>query len=275
MPDIRRINVVLSGVYGYVIGKSEVYAFTPAQDMHIYKVGWKTGVCKDIRRGDYVLTGVKGESDLPELDITRVPIIDASKVPVGKCDPFSKRYMRLHLPFPEAVYDLEPYEVGEIFAGTAGASLNQLKQFPSLYAFQYDRDPSAGLGLIPKGITGEPIWMSDVPPNDPPASHTANIFILATMRTGMEGADGKMHLFDEKERDAHTRRALASMVDLFCELDLRIEIPDRFSPTKITGYACPEGLTPEQVEDPNLCLGVRWGKVNCHYSNIMIINHSV
>ena len=171
------------------------------------------------------------------------------------------------------MYDLEPYEVGEIFAGTAGASLNQLKQFPSLYAFQYDRDPSAGLGLIPKGTAGEPIWLSDVPPNDPPASHTANIFILATMLTGMDGTDGKTRLFDEKERDAHTRRALASMVDLFCRLDLRIEIPDRFSPTK-KAYDCPEGLTPEQVEDPSPCV-LHWGKVNCHFSNVVIINHSI
>src|ERR1700686_2659817 len=98
--DIRRINVVLSGVYGYVIGKTEVLAFTPAQDMHIYKVGWKTKICKDIKRGDYSLTGVKAENNFPQLDNTRVPIIDASKVPVGKCDPFSKRYMKLHLPFP-------------------------------------------------------------------------------------------------------------------------------------------------------------------------------
>jgi hypothetical protein len=180
--------------------------------------------------------------------------------------------MTLHLPLPAEIYPLEPYVVGEIFGGGAAEAINALEQFPSLYAFVYERDLGTKLGFIPRGGYGTPVDCSGVPANDPPADHTANIFVLATMLTGPMEADGKVRrLFHAKEGDAHTRRAFASLVDLFCELDLRIQIPDGFSPTK-EKYDCPEGLKPLQVEDPTPCV-IHWGKVNCHFSNVMIINH--
>jgi hypothetical protein len=274
MSDIRRINVVMSGVYAYVVGKNEVVAFTPAQKMHIYQVGWKLANCNNIDRGDYDLVGVKGEKGLPYLDNTKTPIVDANKVRVGESDPFTKSYMTIHLPFPEEIYPLEPYVVGEISEGSAADAINALEQFPSLYAFVYERDPDRKLGFVPRSEYGKPVDCSGVPSNDPPADHTANIFVLATMLTGPMESDGKIRrLFGTKEREAHTRRAFASMVDLFCELDLRIAIPDGFSPTK-TDYRCPEGLEPAQVEAPAPCV-THWGKVNCHYSNVVIINYSL
>jgi len=55
---------------------------------------------------------------------------------------------------------------------------------------------------------------------------------------------------------------------LSTKMELTIEIPDGFAPTKVD-YELPNGLTKEQVENPPQM--TRFGKVNCQHSNVVVL----
>src|ERR1700674_1384108 len=125
------VNVILHGVYGYILRKDFVEAYTPAVYGHIYKAGgsdYKSA--QQLRRVNYNLRGGAGDPNARfKPDPRSYPLLPLpDSVPV---DPFGKRYCMFRLPYPKQIpgysnqlYALDAYEIGDVFAGRDSAPLN-------------------------------------------------------------------------------------------------------------------------------------------------------
>ena len=259
MSSIELVNVVLAGVYAYVVEKDGITAYSPALNSHVYEAGPQSKL-QEIVRGDYTLCGVEADVCPGKPDCKKNPVLVPDDAGIERFDCYKKHFLQLRLPHPYTKFPLEPCVTGGIFRGKAADPLNQMDQFPALYAFVYRLKSLKDLALEPINGYGKKIPFEDLPANPPPNQHTANLFIYATLKVGRMGL--------QMDHSGHTRRAFHSLVDMFDKMELTIEIPDGFAPTKVD-YELPNGLTKEQVENPPM---TSFGKVNCQHSNVVVWN---
>jgi hypothetical protein len=263
MPDI--VNLLLHGVYGYILRKDYLEAYTPAVYGHIYKAGgldFKTA--QQLRRVNYNLRGVSGdpgERFRPDpLKFPLVPLPDSAPV-----DPFGKRYCMFRLPYPakiqgytDRLFAVDAYEVGNIYAGRDCSPLNKLDCCPSMLIIVYARSEKF-LRLDPDD-GGVGIDLSYLSPN--PGTNIVNLHLWCTINPEDMAMSGMTN-------EGHIRAAFAALMDLVPPLETTLQIPDRFAPT-----ACAENYPPGVGRcdvDPGRdgCSLIQFGKVNCHYANLI------
>jgi hypothetical protein len=259
------VNLILHGVYGYILRKDFVEAYTPAVHGHIYGVGgldYKNA--KPLKRVTYNLRGVAGDpNEIFKPDPSTCPVLPLPKI--GPVDPFGKRYCMFRFPYPRKIsgytkqlYALDAYEVGNIYAGRDSTALNNMDSCPSMLIIVYERSDKF-LRLDPDdGSVG--IDLSDLLPN--PGTSIVNLHVWCTINPADMTMCGMTH-------EGHIRKAFASLVDLVPSLEVTLQIPDRFSPA-----ACeedyPAGVGRCDV-DPGRknCSRLEFGKINCHYANLI------
>ena len=263
MTDV--VNVILHGVYGYILRKDFVEAYTPAVCGHIYKAGGLDyRKAQQLRRVNYSLRGVSGDpSKRFKLDPTKYPLLPLPNS--GPVDPFEKRYCMFRLPYPKQIpgysnqlYALDAYEVGDVFAGRDSAPLNGMDSCPSMLIIAYARSEQF-LRLDPDD-GGVGIDLSHLTPQ--PGTSTVNLHIWCTTDPDDIAMSGMTH-------EGHIRKAFAALVELVPPLEATLQIPNRFAPT-----ACDENYPPGVGRcdvDPGRkgCSHVEFGKVNCQYTNLI------
>ena len=264
MTDV--VNVILHGVYGYILRKDFVEAYTPAVYGHIYKAGgldYKSA--QQLRRVNYNLRGVAGDPNArfkpSPSSYPLLPLPDSAPV-----DPFGKRYCMLRLPYPKQIpgysnqlYALDAHEIGDVFAGRDSAPINGMDSCPSILTIAYARsekflrlDPDdGGVGIDLSPLTSQP------------GTSIVNLHIWCTINPDDMTMAGMTH-------EGHIRKAFAALVDLVPPLELTLQIPDRFAPT-----ACdetyPPGVGPCDVEPGRKgCSLLAFGKVNCQHANLIL-----
>jgi hypothetical protein len=263
MTDV--VNVILHGVYGYILRKDFVEAYTPAVYGHIYKAGGLDYRCaQKLRRVDYNLRGVAGDPNARfKPDPSSYPLLPLpSSVHV---DPFSKRYCMFRLPYPKQLsgytkqlYALDAYEIGSVYGGRDSTSLNGMDSCPSMLIIAYERsekflrlDPDdGGIGIDLSYLTPQP------------GTSIVNLHIWCTINPDDMAMSGMTH-------EGHIRKAFAALVDLVPPLEATLQIPDRFAP-----IACDETYPPGVGRcdvDPGRkgCTLIEFGKVNCQYTNLI------
>ena len=236
MTDV--VNVILHGVYGYILRKDFVEAYTPAVYGHIYKAGGLDYRCaQKLRRVDYNLRGVAGDPNARfKPDPSSYPLLPLpSSVHV---DPFSKRYCMFRLPYPKQLsgytkqlYALDAYEIGSVYGGRDSTSLNGMDSCPSMLIIAYERsekflrlDPDdGGIGIDLSYLTPQP------------GTSIVNLHIWCTINPDDMAMSGMTH-------EGHIRKAFAALVDLVPPLEATLQIPDRFAP-----IACDEKTYPPGV----------------------------
>jgi hypothetical protein len=259
-----RVNVILHGVFGYVFRQNNFQVYTPAVCGHIYRAGGKDyKKATSLRRLiEYTLTGVAGDaSGRPKTDPLHHPVLPIQAD--AQIDCFDKRFCSFRLPYPREIkgvqqfVPVDAYVLGKVYAGRDATPLNSLEDCPSCLILVYERDNTA-LKLLPDDGS-VPIDLGYIDPN--PGGESVNVHIWCT-------TDPEDMAMAGMTPEGHIRKAFAALLDMFPH-EITIEIPDGFSPT-----ACdenlPEGVTRCDVDPgrPN-CPG-RFGKVNCHYSMVMI-----
>jgi hypothetical protein len=271
----RIVNVLFHGVFGYVLREKCIEIYTPAVCHHVYMAGGiDNASCKPLVRGlTYDLRGVCGDPNQrskPNNDDYPLLSLDAGDT----LDEFNKRFCKFHIPYPRTIdgyssqmYPVDAFEAGAIFAGANAGPLNGMDVLPSSLIFVYLRND--GMLRLESETGDSVIDLSQLPETCVPG--ITNVHIWCTLQNdpnGMSPANGM-------SPEGHLRRAFAALVDCFPELELTIEIPDRFAPTAVDAEDLPPGVGPCDVDpDRKSCakkmeLALLFGKTNCHYSSVM------
>jgi len=270
---IKYLNVVMHGAFSYFLNRDELFlrAVTPAVRPHVYMARNYGATEPDPPHtpiefplvGDYELRGVRKAAKFSVTPGT--PCLPAKQSSIQGCDVFGKRRFRVDLPFPtgdgehhRAYHLLEPFSIGSVFQGTAAQPLNdQGGAYPSLFCFVYTVNPNEQLALVPR--EDQPaLRASERPPQTIPLDflilrhHHVNLHIIG----GLDPANGMPNMTDHT---AHARRAFASLVDLFDQLPLTLDIPDGFTPQKLP-YHAPTGLTMADIERDNKRMSIEYGQ---------------
>ncbi len=263
MADI--VNVILHGVYGYILKEDFCEIYTPAVHGHIYRAGGLDySHAKPLKRVTYQLRGVAGDPHARfNPDPSVYPILPLSKI--GPVDLYKKHYCKFQFPYPKQIsgysqqlYAMDAYEVGAIYAGRDSTTLNQMECVPSMLIIVYERS-ECPLGLEPvDGTCG--IDLSFLLPK--PGTNIVNLHIWCTLNPDDLTMAGMTH-------EGHIRRAFSDLVNLIPALEVTLQIPDNFSPT-----ACEENYPPGVTRcdvDPGRenCSRPEFGKVNCHHANLI------
>jgi hypothetical protein len=283
----KYLNVIMHGVYGYDWNPKEttLRALTPAVCRHVYcarnygaTLPQKGSVAHSIPLlGDYILTGVSRRKAFKLSAGT--PRLPAKQSCITRCDHYGKRLFCVDLPYPtgdglvgsQTYYLLESFNVGSIYQGTAAAPLNAVgMSFPSLFCFVYKVNPKETLALVPK--TTQPAIRAKQPPPQTikldfllPRGDYANLHIMG-------GLDPEVNMPHMADHAPHARRAFASLIDMFDELPLTLEIPDGFAPQRMD-YTLPTGVRTADIEQNGIHPSLHYGRANCH-SATFVIDHS-
>jgi len=281
--SFKFLNVIMHGVYGYALNSKDncLHALTPALFPHVYSArnyGATQNSSTDHSvplHGDYTLTGVRRKRTFQICAGT--PSLPGESCKIKHCDYYGKRRFSLDLPFPtgdgkpksEPYYLLESFNVGSIFQGLAASTLNNVgKSFPSLFCFVYEVDDKEELALVsnPK----QPIIRAgQAKPNSIPLDflvphgNYANLHILA-------GLD-PVEMSETDDHAPHARRAFASLVDLFDELPLTLQIPDGFTPQSVP-VPLPKGVKKGDIGVDEGPRSLHYGHANCHSATFVIDN---
>jgi hypothetical protein len=292
VPAFKYLNVIMHGVFGYVLNPKEkvLHALTPAVFPHVYSArnygATKPPKTKDAHsvplHGDYTLTGIQGKASF-NID-KGTPSIPAKKSKIKYCDYYCKRRFSVDLPFPTGdgsstgspYFLLDSFNVGSIYRGLAAEPLNNIgmdSPFPSLFCFVYKVNAKEALALVPRVSQpsiriGQPepksIPLDFLIPSESNASY-ANLHIMG----GLDPAIMTMRKGKKDDHAPHARRAFASLVDMFDELPLTLEIPDGFAPQRIFP-PLPKGVTLGDIEKGGD--QPRYGHANCHSATFVIDN---
>jgi len=155
---------------------------------------------------------------------------------------------------------MDAYEVGDVFAGRDSTPLNGMNCCPSMLIIAYARSEKF-LRLDPDD-GGVGIDLSSLTPQ--PGTSIVNLHIWCTINPADMAMSGMTP-------EGHIRKAFAALVDLIPTVETTLQIPDRFSPAACA-ESHPPGVGPCDV-DPGRpgCIAIAFGKVNCHYSNLIFV----
>lgn len=277
----------MHGVHAYSLNPKEevLHALTPAVCRHVYSArnyganrpSSSNAAHSVPLRGDYTLTGVQGKRNFKISKGT--PWIPGKKSGIKRCDYYCKRMFGIDLPFPTGdgspgsspYYLLESFNVGSIYQGSAASTLNDCgMNFPSLFCFVYKVNAKEELALVPN--VSQPAVRNGQPnpkaiPLDflLPRGDYANLHIMA----GLDPAANSPLAMDDHA--PHGRRAFASLVDMFDELPLTLQIPDGFTPQKLP-YNAPTGVKTGDIEKNGSQPTVLYGHANCQSATFVIDN---
>lgn len=283
-PSFKFLNVIMHGVYGYALsGKDKfLHALTPAVYPHVYSArNYGATPPKQTDHsvplhGDYTLAGVRRKTTFKIYGGT--PSLIGKHSHIKYCDHYGKRRFSIALPFPTGdgtpgsspYYLLESFNVGSIFEGDAASPLNKIgKNFPSLFCFVYEVNDQEGLALV-SNAKQPTIRAGQSKPNTIPldflipSGDYANLHIMAGLDPAKMSNMGADHA-------PHARRAFASLVDMFDELPLTLQIPDGFTPQQIS-FPLPKGVKMGDIEGDSGQYSALYGHANCHSATFVIDN---
>jgi hypothetical protein len=264
---INVVNVILHGVYGYIFRSTCIEAYTPAVCGHIYKAGGLDykNAARLRQRVDYSLQGVSGDPQTRcQPDCHHNPVLPLASA--AAIDPFTKRFCMIRLPYPAVIdgypqpqyYPVDSYVLGAVYSGRDATPLNAMDMCPSAQVIAYPRNDERLRLDADDG--GKGIDLGSLTPQS--GTGITNVHIWCTINPDDMSMSGMTP-------EGHIRRAFAALVDLVPALETTLQIPDGFSPSA-SNDDYPPGVGPCDV-DPgsNGCVGLLFGKVNCHYSNLM------
>jgi hypothetical protein len=283
-PTFKYLNVIMHGVYGYFLNPKVkmLHALTPAVCRHIYSArNYGATLPADTKAahsvpllGDYALTGVHGKGSFKLTKST--PSIPAKGSGIKRCDYYCKRRFGVDLPFPTGdgspgsnpYYLLESFNVGSIYRGSAAGPLNSMgMNFPSLFCFVYEVNAEETLALVPK-VSQPSVRIGQTKPTTIPLNFLIPRGDYANLHI-MGGLDPEVKMLGMDDHAPHARRAFASLVDMFDELPITLEIPDGFTPQRLS-YTPPAGVKVGDIEKSGI--GVLYGHANCHSATFVVDN---
>jgi hypothetical protein len=282
----KLVNVLLHGIFGYVLADDYIYAYTPCVCGHIYKTSTGSGKslddADDFNRGDYALLGVLTGSAFP-FPVDRYPQVPIALDAKHQIDEFGKRYSMFRLPYPESLHRvcaLDKYQVGSIYAGRDAGPLNGSELDPSCVG------QVASLHMFTYAEDGTTLQLASLDPVSGEIGRGAPILVGKTFtRVGRDRVTN-FHIWcttppmdmkkDGYTAEGHLRRGFASLVDMFPRIEVTIEFPDGFTPKAVSDQA-PLGVSsvdvdPTRDREPGRNgISPYFGHVNCHYANILFV----